>query len=85
MPRKVTAYACEFKCGRTVSTKRAAIVAHEKRCICNPTRRTCRTCRHDELVPFENDTGYGGYNECLAGVDRGEASLLFDCTSWESR
>lgn len=46
MPRKITAYACGFKCGRSCTTKEASIVAHEKNCFKNPKVKACRTCKH---------------------------------------
>lgn len=44
MPRKVTAYACQFKCGERVNTKKGAIALHENICFSNPARRACKTC-----------------------------------------
>lgn len=46
MPRKMTAYACDFRCGRKTDTNRRRMEAHEKRCKKNPDRRACPSCAH---------------------------------------
>jgi hypothetical protein len=53
MPKKVTAYACEFGCGRLGKTK-ACIEKHEKTCFLNPARRSCKTCKYES---FEEGAG----------------------------
>ena len=49
MPRKVVAYACQFKCGERVNTKKEAIRLHENICFSNPARRACRTCKYFDI------------------------------------
>ena len=51
MPKKVTAWACKWGCGRRVTTKKKSCANHERQCIFNPNSRSCPTCRHDELEP----------------------------------
>lgn len=63
--KKVTRYYAE--CGRGF-WKKAACEAHEENCMCwtNPKNRACKTCKHGEYAPYEDDTGYGGFWECHA-------------------
>lgn len=44
MPRKVTAWACEFKCGFKVYINKNRILIHEDGCFSNPEKRACKTC-----------------------------------------
>lgn len=62
MARKVTAYACDFRCGRRVITSRKAMLEHEQTCWRNPARRACMTCYHEE-PPYSggNSTTIPGY------------------------
>ena len=53
MPVKVTAFACEWKCGRKVTTKRRDMVDHEVRCRLNPAARCCPTCSHELAERWE--------------------------------
>lgn len=47
MSRKVTRYACDFKCGTRTKTTAKAMLAHEAICWMNPANRTCKTCVHE--------------------------------------
>lgn len=47
MPRKVTAYECEWNCGKNLRKTKAAVSRHEEACLLNPARRSCATCKHD--------------------------------------
>ena len=90
MPRLVRAFACEWKCGRNVTTKKADMVRHESRCRNNPAARACPTCLHNDLEPGEpadNDTGYPG---CVGGwyctkdlIPSGKI-MVVECESWKS-
>lgn len=55
MPRKVTAYACIYKCKRKVTTHRQDMADHEERCKLNPARRACPTC---EKEAYEEEDRY---------------------------
>lgn len=55
MPRKVTAYGCEFKCGQSVVIRKQSIVDHEKNCFSNPKVRACKTCR---IFSIEDNDGH---------------------------
>lgn len=60
MPRPYTKYACEYRC-RFSSRSRRKTVQHEKRCLHNPDKRSCLTCRHSdaEVDVIHNETfGY---------------------------
>jgi hypothetical protein len=46
MPRRVLAYACEYRCGFKIYTRPEPIRKHEPRCLRNPARKACVTCRH---------------------------------------
>lgn len=47
MPREVTAYLCEHRCGRRACCDRASVERHEATCFLNPARRSCKTCEHE--------------------------------------
>lgn len=83
MPRKVTAYACEFRCGRRVTTSRKGMELHEERCWSNPVRRTCKTCRHESIergcLPEE---GWDGRACTIDVLSEGDAPLGY---SWDRR
>jgi len=64
MPRKVTAYACQYRCGHGFRSKKKAIEAHEKTCLRNPARRACVTCQHTGL----DMDGYRYWYTCAVGA-----------------
>lgn len=85
MPIPIKAFKCQFKCRKPAIQIEKAMARHESICLCNPDRRTCRTCKHDSFVPFERDTGYGGHNECaLDAVPTGKQMAVL-CPKWEAR
>ncbi len=47
MPRKVTAYECEWNCGKNLRKTKAAVARHEEACLLNPGRLSCVTCVYD--------------------------------------
>jgi len=75
MPRRVTAYACIYKCKRKVTTHRQDMVQHEERCKLNPVRRACPTCEHEE--PNEICDGGGWF--CVEDHLPEEAQIMYDC------
>lgn len=77
MPRRVTARACIFKCGRRVLTSRQKMADHERTCFSNPERRACRTCRHED----RNDHGDP---ECWDPNGPGEENGWIDDPAWLS-
>ena len=74
MPKKITAFACEWKCGRTVLTKRTGMVAHEYACNWNPTNKACITCSNFCRAQDEE-------SECLSGEEIGK-KLRNHCDKW---
>lgn len=95
MPRAVTAFACEFRCGRRTTMNRKSAIEHEARCFHNPATRSCQTCRHD----VEEDHGIGDGDNIpefarwassmmvkVCAVDaRENANAKTNCDKWESR
>ena len=75
MPRKITAYACEFKCGEKVNTKKHAIELHENICFSNPKRRACRTC---DLFEIDED-----FSHCHGDhLHPDDKFATFNCVYW---
>lgn len=79
MPRKITAYACRFKCGRRVTTHKNDMEYHEEVfCYKNPKLRACFTCAHD--TPDEDG---GGYSCELEIMEPGHYRR--NCMKWKSK
>ncbi len=93
MPRKVTAWACAFRCGHRVSTKEANIYRHEATCWLNPERRACKTCKHNNVVyPWYGDGEHdirvrhcdiGKFDVPDDGKDR-HGDVRWNCPFWEA-
>lgn len=90
MARKITAYACDFKCGRRASTSKKGVELHEKTCFNNPIRRACITCANFESYQDSNGMEHEPQNldtwrhtACLASdnIDISE-KLNHDCKEW---
>ena len=89
MPIERKAWACQYKCGTRVRTKRSRIEEHEKRCWRNPERRACVSC--DNFSKYDDDNGMGGtpylqtwrVSECAAdgNIDLSE-KLRHNCPIW---
>ena len=69
MPREIKAYACKYKCGHRINTKKEAIEFHEKICFSNPKRKACKTCKYwvkyehvDCVIGYLKDNEYGVYD-----------------------
>lgn len=77
MPTKVTAYACSFRCGRSVITKRDGMLQHEARCFHNPVMMACQTCAL-------NDKEDGAFFCSGDHLERGQ-KFASNCQHWESR
>ena len=73
MPKKITAFACEWKCSHAVLTKRTRMVAHEHACNWNPTNKACITCGNF----YRED----GISQCAAEEDIGK-KLRNHCDKW---
>lgn len=99
MPRKVTAYACKFFCGRKTDTNRKRMEAHEQRCRLNPARRACPTCKNWEEEISDEYSGHQ-FGEptfrwvmirfCKIDINKdpnGEnrTPFIYDCEKWEPR
>lgn len=91
MPRKVTAYACKFRCGRKVTTHRSNMAAHEDRCFWNPATNSCPTCMHEQYQPKENcdySTGYPGspsFYWCSEDHLKDREKIRSGCLYWSPR
>ena len=87
MPRKVTAWACAFGCGRKVNTKRKEVEKHELTCFHNPARRACVTCSHDYKDPHDFDGCYCDHptEEGLRPYANGLMNCRADCPGWEAK
>ena len=47
MPRKVTKYLCNFKCGVNSMQSAEKAIKHENNCWKNPINKTCSTCSNE--------------------------------------
>ena len=56
MPREITKYLCEFKCGKKAQSTIENIERHESICWKNPARKACSTCKYE--VYEEDGDGY---------------------------
>ena len=88
MPRKVTAYACAYRCGAKVRTSRRAIEEHERcRCLRNPERRACATCRHDSWDQLPDcrhgETLWMRVRCCDVGAKPTDRVCITGCPEWE--
>ena len=86
MPRKVTAWACKYRCGYKVQTVKSRMVEHEKRCCHNPENRACVTCTN--FCPWEDYAIIDPYRSytirglgCSSLVDDLE-HLRNNCPAW---
>lgn len=89
MPRKVTAWACKFRCGRKTDTVRQRMEEHEERCRMNPVRRTCMTCG---LYGYEDGDGDPHWCELEKRPTKYEpmlkehvSKMAWDCEFWNPR
>lgn len=90
MARKVTAWGCEFGCGRRVTTKKSSMEAHEKNCFRNTARKACKTCASEEFktVPAESLDGMITVKDvrvCVLGHLPEDKFIVFDCEFWRER
>jgi len=76
----VTAWACEYKCGRSVTVSRKNIERHEQTCKMNPARRACPTCKYE-------DREWLDYNRaeffCQIDALPDGMSMVVQCEKWE--
>lgn len=80
MPRKISAFACEWNCGRNVLTSRVRMALHESRCNWNPANHACITCAN-----FSPSTDGYEPGDCKpSGCDAGEdvTKLRNHCDKW---
>jgi hypothetical protein len=89
MPRKVTAWACKFRCGRKTDTVKKRMVEHEARCRMNPDQRACPTCMHwtreeQEFVTWYCDIDMNCQPEIgSVPIQTGETPFVYNCPNWE--
>ena len=83
MPRKVTAYACSYGCGRRVTTKKASMLEHEQSyCFKNPKHQTCMTCKFDT----KDYTGYRyEFYACAKELRPKDIMVIRFCVGWEKK
>lgn len=48
MPKAITKYTCDFKCGTKAIGDRRKMVTHEKNCLKNPENKSCMTCKNEK-------------------------------------
>jgi len=80
-PVPVKAWACAFKCGSAVKTKRSAMLAHSAQCFHNPARRACATCKHFVRAVHNPDCDDPPY--CAVNANDLYEKLFADCQAWE--
>jgi len=80
-------------CGRRFRTDGRAR-NHEVRCWKSPALKTCKTCKHARRVPYEDDTGDGGYLECsneamdyddFTPAHEKAQDVCINCPKWEQK
>lgn len=77
MPREIKAYACKYKCGQRINSKKEAIEAHEKICFANQKNRACKTC-----AKWSRFLGKG--KRCSDGILPDDQYATSDCSNWKS-
>lgn len=77
MPRKVTAFACQWRCGYKVQTKKSRMVGHEDRCCHNPKNRACVTCGNF----YPTNDAYDLFLGC-SSIDDDLDDLRKHCPAW---
>jgi len=83
MPKKVTAWACSFGCGRNVLTKQDRMARHESLCARNPERKACPTCGLNDYETPEYGAGIIGGYFCHGDHLRDGERMRYDCPHWE--
>lgn len=80
MPKQVAAYLCQYRCGMlTVDKKR--VEAHEERCLKNPARKTCMTCKHNQRMPADDEEA--AYWFCFIEIEPVDGhKIVIDCAEW---
>jgi len=81
MPRQVTAFACQHGCCRNVLTSFARMSAHETRCIFNPARQGCPSCKHGRWVQDGDDCRTWSYRDCEHIPQ--DKQCVMECAHWE--
>lgn len=65
MPRPITKYLCDHKCGHHAFSKISHCQNHEARCWSNPALRSCKSCKFEELVHDSDGSGWiDRYRDC---------------------
>jgi hypothetical protein len=83
MPSKITAWSCQFKCGRRVCTTKSVIEKHEARCFSNPAMRACKTCGNFDSKGWANGTKCNAYY-LDERTENNPDGLRSDCKMWVS-
>ena len=79
MPKKITAYQCEYGCGFYRITKKS-VINHEKWCFWNPARRACASCENREEY---EETIYNPYHGGNPGSTDYEIKCVW-CSVYET-
>ena len=92
--KKITAYECEYGCGKYLKTK-ASIIKHEITCFYNPDRKACQSCGHNTVdsVTIYNpshggDPGSTDYEQQIRFCAVKDTDLFdkdnlkYDCFDW---
>jgi len=74
MPREIKAYACKYRCGQRINTKKEAMILHENICFLNTDRKACKTCEHW----LNRDNGI-----CVEGHLKESEYATYDCKFYQ--
>jgi hypothetical protein len=79
MAEKITAYRCEWGCGRNVITSKKRMEYHENNyCAKNPKLKACPTCIHD--IDGWDDERYW----CELEVRVDGVNVVYNCEKWSA-
>ena len=83
MALQVTAYLCKYRCGK-LSVNKDRIETHETRCLKNPDRRACITCKHNCRSPQGDEEP--AYWYCFLGIEPVDGfKIVIDCSEWKQK
>ena len=96
MPKKVVAYACKYKCGRRVTTKKDDMLRHEREyCFNNPAVKACPTCQYDDSDTEEHYLGHkfgeAAYSQpylvrfCSIEKRPKGKKMIYECEHWKPK
>jgi hypothetical protein len=86
----VIAYACSFKCGRRVTTKRKSMDEHEARCFHNPIHRACQSCalnvyERGQRATYDDPHSEPAHYYCADDHLERDENFRKDCPHWTTQ